>query len=134
VILSADGRADQESVGAGVARTVQSVTPSTSNGERLAAIGLMAGGVVAALGLGLMHWIWIPLSLVVTAIGARKWWRLRAQQAEDKRLTETRAAEFRQRATTAAEQYAAYAARADERADAAKQDLAAVTSALPGDR
>lgn len=134
VILYADGRADQESVGAGVAKTAQGVAPKTSDGERLAAIGLMAGGVVAAIGLGLMHWIWIPLSLVVTALGARKWWRLRAQQVEDKRLTEVRAAEFRQRATTAAERFAAYAARAGDRADAAKQDLAAVTAALPGDR
>ena len=131
VVLHADGRADQESVGAGVASTTQAVTLRTSRGERVAAVGMIAGGVVAALGLGLLHWIWIPFALVLSAFGAHKWWKLRAQEAADRKFAADRAAEFQKHAATAAERYGAFAAGADDRIAAAKQDLAAVTSALP---
>lgn len=131
VVLHDDGRADQESIGAGVAATTQAVTLRTSRGERVAAVAMIAGGLVAALGLGLLHWIWIPFALVLSGAGVRKWLLLRAQEAEDRKFAEDRAAEFRKNAATAAERFGAFAARADDRVAAAKQDLAAVTSALP---
>ncbi|TWD82890.1 hypothetical protein FB561_4036 [Kribbella amoyensis] len=89
-----------------------------------------AAGLVVAVGLGLVHWFWILVGLVLIGIGVNRYLLVRQENAQAKKAARDQADRLRERCTSAADSLAAYARETDERIANVAADLTEIRRRL----